>query len=327
MKALLIAGRETPGLAPLADVTPAPLLPLLGAPLVFPLLQRVAHSGIRDVMLVCATRGAAYLRVLHDGRPWGLNLAVVELGDAADSVSQAVSAARSRGFFDETLAVLPANCWTAASWASLERMHHSAGGGLSRLFDDGNPTDILIADPDVDLSSAPCNRLAVEQLRYRPVRSWPEYWTLASDALQHPHLRITPRYDRVPGGAYCGPLARLDFAAVDCEGPIWLGPDSRVHAGAVLRGPVWIGAGCHVGPGVRLESCALEAGARLHGPLELTQALVVANRAIDLVQGGVAVLAERGFGHAEEHDSEMSLGLLQLATRTARREAWSRTQA
>ncbi|MCB1021830.1 MAG: hypothetical protein KDC27_17995 [Acidobacteria bacterium] len=327
MKALLIAGSKTPALTPLAQVTPAPLLPLLGAPLLFPLLQRMARSGIRDVMLVCATRGAAYTRVLHDGRAWGLNLAVVELGDAADSVSQAVGAARSRGFFDETLVVLPANCWTAASWARAESLHHDAGGRLSRLFDEGKPTDILLADPGVELSSAPWTSLAMEDLRYRPVRSWPEYWTLAADALEHPHLGIAPRYDRTPGGgALCGPLARIDSQA-DCEGPVWLGPDARVHAGAVLRGPVWIGAGCHVGPGVRLESCAIEAGARLHGPLRLTQALVVANRAIDLVQGEVAVLDERGYEPAEEHDSSMSLGLLQLATRTARREAWSKTEA
>jgi hypothetical protein len=73
-----------------------------------------------------------------------------------------------------------------------------------------------------------------------------------------------------------------------------------------------------VGPGVTLESCLLEGGAQLHGPLELRKTLVVANRAISLDQREVSLLDSAS---PAEADDAMTQGLLQLATRTARRSA------
>lgn len=318
MKALLLAPADTPGLEPLACVTPAPLLPLLGAPLVFPLLGRLAESGIREAVLVCRSRAAAYSRALLDGRPWGLNLAIVEM-EAAESLSLTLEWAQAQGFHDQTLAILPANCWTDGDLPTLERQHQDAGGGLSRFSAEGAPTEIVLADPGVSLSSSPWRTLTSE-LRWRHVTCWQSYWTLAKESLESPRNGVAPRYTHIGEQVRLGPLARIDRAGARCEGPVWLGPGAQVHAGAVLRGPVWVGANCWVGPGVTLESCTLEAGARLHGPLTLNHALVVANRAIDLIQGGVAVLEDRTSRLDHHGDQKMSMDLLQLATRTARRE-------
>jgi NDP-sugar pyrophosphorylase family protein len=318
LKALLVAPDETSGLQPVASVTPAPLIPLLGAPLIFPLLQRLADSGIRDVLLTCPSRSASYARTLLDGRPWKLNLAILELDEASTAMS--LEWAQAHGFHDETLAVLPANAWTNADWRLLEALHQDAGGGLSRFSAEGAPTEIILADPGVSLSSSPWRTLDSE-FRWRPVNAWDEFWTLAKESLESPRNQVAPRYPQLGQQLRLAPLAHIDRAGVDHEGPVWLGPGAIVHAGATLRGPVWIGANCRVGPGVRLESCMLESAASLHGPLTLTHALVIANRAIDMIQGGVAVLEDRTAGLERSPDPGMTMGLLQLATRTARREA------
>ena len=317
MKALLIAPAETAGLEPLAGVIPAPLLPLLGAPLVAPMLRQLAEGGITDVVLVCRSRRSAYKRALLDGRPWNLNLAILELVQA-DSVSQTLECVRALGFHDDTLAVAPANCWTDVDWAVLQSQHRDAGGGLSRISPGGVETGMLLVDPGVCLSAAPWRTISA-LFRWRPVNNWAEYWALAKEALEDPRNGVAPCFAQAGPQVRLGPLARID-PEVQVVGPVWLGPGARVDRGAVLRGPIWIGADCRIGPGVTLESCAIEAGAQLHGPLTLRQALVVGNRAIDLSHGEVAVLDDRAFPAVGQNDQAMTIDLLQLATRTSRRD-------
>ncbi len=55
--------------------------------------------------------------------------------------------------------------------------------------------------------------------------------------------------------------ARVAAGAV-IEGPIYLGPDSQVRAGAYLRGGCWIGAGCTVGANTEIKHSILLPGAK-----------------------------------------------------------------
>jgi NDP-sugar pyrophosphorylase family protein len=320
MKALLIAPSETPLLDPLARVTPAALLPLFGEPLIAPLLRRLSQSGVTDVVLACPSRSGAYKRALREGRSWGLNLAYLEVADVG-STSLVLDAVRARGFHDQTLAVLPANCWTDADWAALEARHWEAGGGLSGVNAGRSSTGAMLVDPKVSLSAAPWRAISGD-FRWRCVASWPEYWTLAEEALENPQLGVAPSFEHTGRELRLGPLASIDTAGVDAEGPVWLGAGARVEAGVTLRGPTWIGSDCHVGPGVTLESCIVETASRLHGPLVLQNVLVTGNRAIDFRTGDVRFLDELpGEHNSPEADSAMTLGLLRLATRTARRGA------
>ena len=314
MKALLVAPASVPGLDPLAYSTPPALLPLLGAPLATPLLRRLAQSGVREVVLACQTRSAAYDRFLLDGRPWGLSLATLETGDGP-SIKPALEGVRALGFHDETLVVLPANCWTDADWPEIEAAHREAGGGISQLVAAGVPTGVLLIDPGAAFSAAAARPLPAK-MRWRPVTDWREYWALAAEAMHDPAIGVAPDYAPGAGGIRMAPLARIGLDNCDVSGPVWLGPGATVDPGAVLRGPVWIGSSCRVGPGVVLESCAIESAAQLHGPLELRNTLVVANRAIALDGGEVQILEER-----PEADSAMTSDLLNLATNTARRTA------
>jgi len=311
VKALLLAPAEAPGLDPLAYATPPALLPLLGAPLATPLLRELARSGVTDVVLACRARSAAYERFLLDGRSWGLNLAILETGDTA-SLTSALESVRTLGFHNQTLAVLPANCWTDASWPAIEQAHRSSGGGVSELSAHGVPTGVWIVDPGAASSAGAARRLETD-MRWRPLTDWREYWTFAQEALHEPEWGVAPRYAPNPDGVRMAPLARIDRAC-EVSGPVWLGPGATVDPGAVLRGPVWVGSNCRVGPGVTLERCSLENGARLHGPLSLRDTLVVANRAIELPAGEVRILEER-----PDIDTAMTAGLLQLAMSTARR--------
>jgi NDP-sugar pyrophosphorylase family protein len=316
LKALLIAPAETPGLNPLAYATPAPLLPLLGAPLLAPLLQGLAANGIREVVLACPERRAAYERLLLDGRAWNLSIAILETGAVA-SRAACIEAVRNKGFHDQTMLVLPANCWADAKWGDLARRHQASGSLLTKVEADGAATGILFAEPRAaaDLAAA---RPMSAAFRWREVASWADYWTLAREAMEHPDLGIAPPYALSREGVRLAPLAHLEPLRVQLEGAVWLGPGAAVDPGANLKGPVWIGANCRVGPGVTLESCLLEGGAQLHGPLELRKTLVVANRAISLDQREVSLLDSAS---PAEADDAMTQGLLQLATRTARRSA------
>lgn len=314
MKALLIAPAEAPGLDPLAYVTPPPLLPLLGAPLATPLLRRLADSGVTEIVLACRTRSAAYERFLLDGRPWGLNLAILEVGDVA-STQLTLESVRALGFHNQTLAILPANCWTDADWPSVEAAHRQAGGGVSELVATDVSTGVLLVDPGAAFSPASARPLAVD-IRWRPLSNWREYWALAKEAMLQPETGVAPLYASADGRLRVAPLARIDPGRCEVSGPVWLGPGAAVDPGAVLRGPVWIGPNCRVGPGVTLESCAIESAAHLHGPLALRNTLVIANRAIALDEGAVQVLDEQ-----HEIDTAMTSGLLNLATSTACRAA------
>ena len=316
MKALLIAPSSAPGLDPLAYASPPALLPLLGAPLSAPLLQSLARGGVTDVVLACRARSAAYDRFLLDGRPWGLNLATLEAADA-DSTLLVLKSVRDLGFHDQTLAVMPANCWTDVDWSQLESAHCQTGGGVSAVTADSVSTSILLIDPGVAFSPGGARPLTAD-LRWRPITNWREYWRLASEAMSDPSLGVAPRYASTGGQVHMAPLARMGRDRCSVAGPVWLGPGAIVDPGATLRGPVWIGPHCRVGPGVTLDSCAIENGAYLHGPLELRNVLVVGNRAITMDRGEVEVLDEAS---APEVDRAMTAGLLNLATSTARRTA------
>ncbi len=313
MKALLIAPAEAPGLDPLAYTTPPALLPLLGAPLATPLLSQLSKSGISQIAVACRTRSAAYDRFLLDGRPWGLHLATLEVGNVA-SVQLTLEAVRALGFHDETLAVMPANCWLDADWPALEQAHRAAGVGVSELVASRDPTGILLIEPGAEIPLAEPRKLEVD-MQWRPLTSWPEYWQLALDAMQRPEMGVAPLYPVSDEGLRLAPLARIDRDRCEFSGPVWLGPGARVDPGAVLRGPVWVGANCRVGPGVVLERCALERAAQLQGPLELRDTLVVANRAISMREQGVDVLDEA----SQQGAGAITDDLANLAVNTARR--------
>lgn len=72
-------------------------------------------------------------------------------------------------------------------------------------------------------------------------------------------------------GAVIDPAATIDAA----DGPVMIGPGTRVCAGAVLRGPIQIGPGCLIGNGAFLRGpLVIGAGVSIGYCTELKQALI-----------------------------------------------------
>lgn len=70
---LLAAGRGE-RMRPLTDLTPKPLLPVAGRPLIVWHLERLARAGFRDVVINHAHLGDQIEARLDDGAAWGLSI-------------------------------------------------------------------------------------------------------------------------------------------------------------------------------------------------------------------------------------------------------------
>jgi MurNAc alpha-1-phosphate uridylyltransferase len=71
---ILAAGRGE-RMRPLTDLTPKPLLPVAGKPLIVWHLERLARTGFRDIVINHAHLGDQIEALLGDGAAWGVRIA------------------------------------------------------------------------------------------------------------------------------------------------------------------------------------------------------------------------------------------------------------
>ncbi|MGI0118405.1 N-acetylmuramate alpha-1-phosphate uridylyltransferase MurU [Zooshikella sp. RANM57] len=74
MKAMLLAAGEGQRMRPLTLITPKPLLPVNGQPLVTYSLQRLAQSGITDVIMNTSHLAEKVEQTLGDGQQFGVHI-------------------------------------------------------------------------------------------------------------------------------------------------------------------------------------------------------------------------------------------------------------
>lgn len=75
MKAMILAAGRGERMRPLTDVTPKPLLPVAGKPLIVWHLERLARADFRDIVINHAHLGDQIESLLGDGNAWGLRIA------------------------------------------------------------------------------------------------------------------------------------------------------------------------------------------------------------------------------------------------------------
>ncbi|WP_417328931.1 N-acetylmuramate alpha-1-phosphate uridylyltransferase MurU [Halomonas cupida] len=75
MKAMILAAGLGKRMRPLTDHCPKPLLPVAGKPLIVHHLERLAASGIEEVIINVSYRADQIIEALGDGRQWGLKIA------------------------------------------------------------------------------------------------------------------------------------------------------------------------------------------------------------------------------------------------------------
>lgn len=81
MKALILAAGLGERMRPLTDHTPKPLLPAGGKPLIAWHLEKLAATGIRDVVINTSWLASQFPQALGDGTQWGLRLQYSHEGD------------------------------------------------------------------------------------------------------------------------------------------------------------------------------------------------------------------------------------------------------
>jgi MurNAc alpha-1-phosphate uridylyltransferase len=74
MKAMVLAAGRGERMRPLTDLTPKPLLPVAGKPLIVWHLERLARAGWREVVINHAHLGGQIEAALGDGARWSLSI-------------------------------------------------------------------------------------------------------------------------------------------------------------------------------------------------------------------------------------------------------------
>ena len=84
-----------------------------------------------------------------------------------------------------------------------------------------------------------------------------DYWTVQQRVLRGEVNGFEMPGKQVKPGVWVGLNTRVDWQHINITGPVYIGSNVRIDAGASIIGPSWIARGCHVRSGVRVDQCIL----------------------------------------------------------------------
>jgi MurNAc alpha-1-phosphate uridylyltransferase len=136
---VLAAGRGE-RLRPITDVTPKPLVPVAGKPLVVYHLEALASAGVRDIVINLSWLGAHIREALGDGSNYGVQITYSDEGPVALETGGGIFNALPL-LGPSPFLVVNADAWTDIDFGSLVRQAHSDAGTdtLARLVLVPNP--------------------------------------------------------------------------------------------------------------------------------------------------------------------------------------------
>ena len=145
MRAMLLAAGRGERMRPLTDQTPKPLLQAGGQPLIAWPLQRLAASGVREVVINTSWLGEQLPAALGDGQRWGLTIHYsVEPYPALETGGGIYQALPLLG--DEPFLLINSDVYSDIDYAAL----HLAPGHLAQLVLVANPEHHPQGDFDLD---------------------------------------------------------------------------------------------------------------------------------------------------------------------------------
>lgn len=110
MKGIILAGGLGSRLFPLTKVTNKHLLPVYRKPMIYYPLETLVKAGIRDILIVTGGNSAGdFLRLLGNGREFGLTHLEYTYQDGEGGIAQALSLAESFSDGDKVVVILGDN--------------------------------------------------------------------------------------------------------------------------------------------------------------------------------------------------------------------------
>lgn len=137
MKAMVLAAGRGERMRPLTDLTPKPLLPVGGKPLIIWHLERLAQAGLREVVINHAHLGAQIEAALGDGAPWGLSIAYSPEPEGALETAGGIANALPLLGRNEPFLVINGDIW--CDWDVSQAVNALHPGDLAHLVLVPNP--------------------------------------------------------------------------------------------------------------------------------------------------------------------------------------------
>lgn len=109
MKAMILCAGRGERMRPLTDITPKPLLPVAGKPLVQYHIEKLAQAGITEIVINHAWLGEQIEESVGDGRRWGVSVHYSAEGEALETAGGIIKALPLLG--EEPFVVVNGDVW------------------------------------------------------------------------------------------------------------------------------------------------------------------------------------------------------------------------
>lgn len=151
MKGVILAGGTGSRLFPITKVTNKHLLPIYNKPMIYYPIECMVKAGIEDVLLVTGGNNAGdFIRLLGNGREFGLKNLSYTYQDGADGIAQALGLAEHFADGDSILLILGDNILEYAIKDAVRRFRHQGQGAKILLSPVENPKAYGVAEMDGD---------------------------------------------------------------------------------------------------------------------------------------------------------------------------------
>ena len=147
MKGVILAGGLGSRLFPLTKVTNKHLLPVYRKPMIYYPLETLVKAGIRDILIVTGGNSAGdFLRLLGNGREFGLSHLEYTYQDGEGGIAQALSLAREFVDRERVVVVLGDNIIEQPIGTFVERFKKQKSGARLLLKNVSDPQRFGVAE-------------------------------------------------------------------------------------------------------------------------------------------------------------------------------------
>ena len=108
-----------------------------------------------------------------------------------------------------------------------------------------------------------------------------DYWSVLQRVMRGEVAHMHMPGKEVRPGVWVGLNTSVDWDRVHIEGPVYIGSNVRIEAGAVITGPAWIGHGSHVRAGAQLVRSVLFEYTRIPENMRMEEMIVSPQYCVD----------------------------------------------